>query len=70
MSEDPKEQAARLKSSLQDLLRRVPASVLRGSHGLAVDYKKVAAQAHKLLATASPRLAALQQVHNQLSVFS
>ena len=69
MSEDPKEQTARLKSSLQDLLRRVPASVLRGSHGRVVDYKKVAAQAHKLLSASAPRLAALQQIHNQLSVF-
>lgn len=70
MSEDPKDQVIRLKSSLQEQLRRVPASVIRGSHGLAVDYKKVAAQAHKLLATASPRLAALQQIHNQLAVFN
>ena len=70
MVDDIKVETARLKTSIQNMLRRVPGSVLGGSHNTAVDYKKVAGQANKLLAAAAPKFAALQQIHNQLSVFN
>ena len=69
MADDIKVEAERLKTGIQGLLRRVPASVLNGNHGTAVDYKKVAGQANKLLASSAPKFAVLQQIHNQLSAF-
>jgi hypothetical protein len=69
MADDIQVEAGRLKARMQEMLRRVPPSVLNGNHGTAVDYKKVAGQAHKLLAASAPKFAALQQTFNQLSVF-
>ena len=69
MADDLKTETARLKAALQGLLRRVPASVLNGNHGTAVDYKKIAVQANKLLTASAPKFASLQQTFNQLSAF-
>ena len=67
MADDIKTETARLLASLRELLRRVPASVNAGSYDSAVAYKKIALQATKLLAAASPKFITLQQVHGQLS---
>ena len=69
MADDIKVETARLKASIQDMLRRVPASVLGGNHGTAVEYKKIAGQANKLLDASAPKFAVLQQTYNQLSTF-
>lgn len=69
MADDIKVEAERLKTSIKEMLRRVPASVINGNHGTAVDYKKVAGQANKLLAASAPKFAVLQQTYNQLSAF-
>jgi hypothetical protein len=69
MADDIKVEAERLKTAIKDMLRRVPDSVINGHHGTAVDYKKIAGQANKLLASNAPKFAALQQTYTQLSAF-
>lgn len=69
MADDIKTETDRIKKSLVELLRRVPASINAGSYDSAVAYKKLALQAHKLLAAAAPKFIVLQQVHGQLSAY-
>lgn len=69
MADDIKVETDRLRKQLTDLLRRVPASVNAGSHDTAVAYKKLAGQAHKLLAASAPKFVLLQQVYGQLSSY-
>jgi hypothetical protein len=69
MADDIKVEIDRLKVRINDMLRRVPASVNGGSYDVAVAYKKTAAQAYKLVTASAPKFIALQQVCNQLSTY-
>lgn len=57
------------KERIRESLKRVPASINGGSYNDAVNYKELCKKAQKLLASKSPKYAALQQVANQLAAY-
>lgn len=63
---DIKLETERTRQELTELLKRVPAKVNNGGHGTAVEYKKVAAEAHKLLGSSRATLMKLMQSRNNL----
>lgn len=67
MADDLKVAIDMAKERIREYLKKVPASVNNGSYNDAVAYKELCKQANKLLASKSPKYAALQQVANQLA---
>ena len=63
---DIKLEMEQTRKELTELLRRVPDKVNNGGHGTAVDYKKVATEAHKLLSSSRATLMKLMQARNNL----
>lgn len=57
------------KRRINELLKRVPASINNGSYQAAVDYKKLAATASKSANSARAKITVLQSLHNQLSAY-
>lgn len=66
---DNKEQITYYRDRIQEMLRRVPASVNSGSYDNAVAFKKLAAKANKVATSSKPNLAVLISTHNQLSTY-
>lgn len=69
MADDLKAAIEAAKERIREHLKRVPDSVNGGSYNNALAYKELCKQASKLLASKSPKYAALQQVANQLSAY-
>lgn len=67
MADDLKAAIDMAKERIRESLKRVPASVNNGNYNNAVGYKELCKQATKLLASKSPKYAALQQIANQLA---
>lgn len=57
------------KRRINEMLKRVPASINNGSYQTAVEYKKLAATASKSANSARAKIAVLQNLHNQLSAY-
>ena len=66
---DTKDQGDYYRGRIKEMLRRVPNSVNGGSYETAVAFKKLVAEANKVMATSRPKLEKLTQVHNQLSSY-
>lgn len=66
---DTKQQLDYYTGRVREMLRRVPDKVNGGSHDTVVTYKKLVAQANKVLGSNRPKLDTLIQVHNQLAVY-
>ena len=64
-----KQAIARDKERCRDMMKRVPASVNRGSYQTAVNYKELVKKATKLVAQEHPNYQTLQKVTNELSQF-
>lgn len=64
---DTKQQTDYYRDRVKEMLRRVPDSVNGGSYDNAVAFKKLAAQAHKVVSASNPKLPALLSMHQQLS---
>lgn len=69
MTESPQEQVERLRKQVQDMLRRVPASVNAGSYDTAVAYKKLAKKAIKLVEMKTPKYVDLQTAINEFQQY-
>lgn len=66
---DTKQQIDYYTGRIREMLRRVPDTVNNGSYDTTVAFKKLVAQANKVLGNSRPKLEALVQVHNQLSSY-
>jgi hypothetical protein len=69
MSEDTATAVARLKAQISNMLRRVPDKVNAGGYQTAVEYKKLAVEGHKLVASHRATFIRLSTVCNQLSAY-
>lgn len=66
---DTQQQTEYYARHIKDMLRRVPDKVNNGSYETSVAFKKLVAEANKVLAASRPKLDALMQVHRQLSSY-
>lgn len=66
---DTKQQLDYYTGRIREMLRRVPDKVNNGSYEASVAFKKLVAQANKVLGSSRPKLDAVIQVHNQLSSY-
>jgi len=66
---DEKTQIEERKRLLNDMLKKIPASVNNGSWDAAVSYKKIVKEVRKHLDSPRAKLVDLIQAHNQLSPF-
>lgn len=69
MADDLKVAIDMAKERIREALMRVPASVNNGTYNDAVAYKELCKSANKLLASKTPKYAALQQVANKLAAY-
>ena len=66
---DTQQQITHYTGRIREMLRRVPDKVNNGSYETSIAFKKLVAQANKVLSGSRPKLEALIQVHNQLSTY-